>query len=127
MEKEIIMVDDDDISIMINKEILNECGFSEAKIFTDAEEVLPYMESRREGRSFLVLLDINLPVYDGWDFLDELENKSIKDAVKVIIVSSSINERDKVKARTYDKVLDYIEKPLRDVDCKIIESNLNKL
>jgi CheY-like chemotaxis protein len=59
-------------------------------------------------------LDINMPVMDGWEFLDEF-NLLPKDALKecsVIMHTSSIDPRDIERAKTYSVVIDYITKPL---------------
>ena len=64
----------------------------------------------------VILLDINMPIMDGWDFLEWY--KSAKDQlskkIPIFMVSSSIDWRDIEKAKSYDEVLDYMSKPLTD-------------
>ena len=68
-----------------------------------------------------ILLDINMPIMNGWEFLDEYKRLNIDPAgkSKIFIISSSVFSNDINKARSYPLVKDFISKPL-NVD-KIIE------
>ncbi len=62
----------------------------------------------------IIFLDINMPITDGWGFLEEfneLKTHLGKD-VKIYVVSSSIDPRDRNRARNYPDVADYMEKPI---------------
>lgn len=64
----------------------------------------------------VILLDINMPVMDGWDFLDwykTIKNQLAKKS-SIFMVSSSIDWRDIEKAKSYEEVSDYLSKPLTD-------------
>lgn len=70
----------------------------------------------------IVFLDINTPVLNGWEFLDELNKKNnfnIKN-ISVFIVSSSTDEDDIKKANNYDIVTKFIHKPLKSSTIKSI-------
>jgi CheY-like chemotaxis protein len=60
----------------------------------------------------LVLLDLNMPVWDGWDFLDEIQQLNLSENPKVYIMSSSVDPADKKKAKSYSYVADFVVKPL---------------
>ena len=64
----------------------------------------------------VLLLDINMPIWSGWDFLDNFEmlDEKIKRQIKIYIISSSIDTSDKHRARENKNVVDYIEKPLAE-------------
>ena len=64
----------------------------------------------------VLLLDINMPAWSGWDFLDNFEklDDKIKQQIKIYILSSSIDANDKQRARENKNVVDYIEKPLSE-------------
>lgn len=66
----------------------------------------------------VIFLDINMPVMNGWEFLDLLIEKDIKSKLhaRIYIVSSSIDKSDFEKAKTYDNVADYLVKPLSRSD-----------
>lgn len=62
----------------------------------------------------IIFLDINMPITDGWAFLEqftELKARLGKE-IKIYMVSSSIDPRDRNRARTYPEVADYMEKPI---------------
>ena len=74
----------------------------------------------------VLLLDINMPKWSGWDFLDKFEklDAHIKNQIKVYMLSSSVDPKDIEKAKTNSNVVDYIVKPLnREIVLKIIESH----
>ena len=68
-----------------------------------------------------ILLDINMPIMNGWEFLDEYKRLNIDplSKTKIFIISSSVFSNDINKARSYPLVKDFISKPL-NVD-KIVE------
>ena len=82
---------------------------------TEALEVIKEMLNTSDSKlPQLILLDINMPVMDGWEFLDifdQLPENKTKDC-KIIMHTSSIDPRDIEKAKTYKAVVDYMTKPL---------------
>ncbi|MEO9077295.1 MAG: response regulator [Gelidibacter sp.] len=59
----------------------------------------------------VILLDLNMPIMDGWQFLDELIKIPNLKRIPIYIVSSSVDSRDIDKAKTYKIVNNYIVKP----------------
>jgi CheY-like chemotaxis protein len=57
-----------------------------------------------------VVLDINMPVMDGWGLLDIIEADFDK-KIEIIMVTSSVDQGDKDKAASYSKIIDFLEKP----------------
>ncbi len=109
--KKILLVDDDALTNMLNKKIIQVAiKDMPIEIFTNTEDPLKYLQMHDTAGEYLIFLDINFPEKNGWDFLDtyaNFENKS-----KVIMLSSSIDNVDRDRARSYDFVIDYITKPL---------------
>ena len=114
----VFIIDDDPIhqriaQIMIAKHQL----YDEFVSYTEAGKALADLESNYGALDFLpdvILLDLNMPVMDGWDFLEKFEkNRSnyIKE-IKVFIVSSSVDEKDISRSQTYSSVKGFISKPL---------------
>lgn len=60
----------------------------------------------------LILLDLNMPVMDGWEFLDAISDLAITQKVCVFILTSSINPDDIKKSAAYEDVKGYFSKPL---------------
>src|SRR6056297_1550299 len=118
MESEILIIDDSNIVTMLHQATLERSKIKNTvKILDDDDTTLEYLESHpnHHNTKFLFLLDINMPVMNAWDLLDEIQNKSYVDNCIVIIVSSSVDQSDKDKSFTYKQVVDYIEKPFLPV------------
>ncbi len=60
----------------------------------------------------LILLDINMPVWDGWDFLDEFVQLPVSKDVTIFIMTSSVDPIDREKAKKYNQVNHFIVKPI---------------
>lgn len=60
----------------------------------------------------LVLIDINMPVLNGWEFLEAYDKLEIEQRVDMYMLSSSVYENDIEKAKTYKTVKGFISKPL---------------
>jgi CheY-like chemotaxis protein len=112
----IVIVDDDSMILMLHEHVLRKANLLNGKSALsafDGQEALQVLEQNAHpDTTFLVLLDLNMPVMDGWEFLDALEESNISSDVFVSIVTSSLDYTDKHKAEEYRKILSYIEKPL---------------
>ena len=119
MIKDIFLIDDDALVNFLNQEIIKDShpdkkvrSFESA---TEALEVIKEMLNTSYSKlPQIILLDINMPVMDGWEFLDifdQLPENKTKDC-KIIMHTSSIDPRDIEKAKTYKAVVDYMTKPL---------------
>ena len=119
MIKDIFLIDDDALVNFLKQEIIKDShpdkkvrSFESA---TEALEVIKEMLNTSDSKlPQLILLDINMPVMDGWEFLDifdQLPENKTKDC-KIIMHTSSIDPRDIEKAKTYKAVVDYMTKPL---------------
>ncbi|GGW95172.1 response regulator [Salegentibacter mishustinae] len=104
----IILVDDQPIANFITRKLLEIEGYNEDVIdFTNPEEALVYLEDKQNT---LIFLDLNMPEMNGWEFLDYLKSKSQEH--RIIILTSSTSTIDQNRAKEYDSVIKYVEKPL---------------
>lgn len=116
---DIFLIDDDSFFNYLNKEVIKEVFPQKiVQAFDNAAEAIEVLEnlaaSSEQSFPKIILLDINMPIMDGWEFLD-LFNKlpsHIIEKCKVIMHTSSIDPRDIEKAKTYPIVSDFISKPL---------------
>ncbi len=109
----IILVDDDPINNLINKRLISKLNVAEqVEEFLEAEKALKRIEKLSSNEQTLILLDINMPVMNGWDFLNEYLKVFEKRKDKIIMLSSSIDFQDRQKAKQYNCVEGFIEKPL---------------
>ena len=119
---QVIVVDDDEIVLLVQKKMLQRCSITSHPIsFKNGQEALETIK-RNNGKNFLILLDINMPVMNGWEFLEKLESLNLKTKVYVIMVTSTIVDDDKIKADNFEMVLGFIEKPITNDKCKQIQA-----
>jgi CheY-like chemotaxis protein len=117
MNLDLLLVDDDAVVQLLHTITLKSNGFHNNPVLcNNGKEALTHItENKLSNKKYLIFLDINMPVMGGWEFLDELSKYSeLMECSKVIIVSSSINTGDKIKAFQYSNVIDYFEKPISE-------------
>lgn len=122
----VLLVDDDEINNFISIKLIKKALLNtEIMACLNGKFAIDQLvELQRNDPSKLpdyILLDINMPIMNGWEFLDEYKRLNIDPSgkSKVFIISSSVFSNDINKARSYPLVKDFISKPL-NVD-KIVE------
>lgn len=109
----IFLVDDDPINNLINKRLLGKVGISDQIIeFLEAEDALSKIQTEPSERKILIFLDINMPVLNGWEFLEKYIGSFPNRQDKIVILSSSIDFQDRQKANGFEIVSGFLEKPL---------------
>lgn len=110
------IIDDDKLSIKLMSMLISKNNFCEEIVsFHNPQTALDELKSNATNPSKLpdvILLDLNMPVLDGWQFLDEFAMVSFEKKIVVFIVSSSIDPCDLEMAKNYPIVKGYIIKPL---------------
>lgn len=112
------IIDDDPIHQKIAQITLNKHGlFDEYASYTEADRALEYLRSHKNTPDDLpdvILLDLNMPVTDGWAFLDEYDRliPDLKKISDIYIVSSSVDQNDKLRSNSYIPVKGFITKPI---------------
>ncbi|MEO5775257.1 MAG: response regulator [Flavobacterium sp.] len=113
MSKLICIIDDDLIyQFLINKIIGNSKAGHDVMFFKNGKEALDYFAlDLDKNLPEIILLDLEMPVMDGWDFLKEMSKLHI-DKTDIYIVSSSISHEDKEKAKAFPKIKGHFSKPI---------------
>jgi len=117
----VMLVDDNEIDNLINQKMIEAANIAE-HIFThtgakSAMEFLKNMERLDVTERVLpdvIFLDIDMPLMDGFQFLDEFEKLSdeTRNKCKIVMLTSSINPQDMSKSKKYSYVKQYLNKPL---------------
>lgn len=125
---EILIVDDDKVVALLHKNQLKSSKVEPAPVIcSNGREALNYLLKHDSPcKHFLILLDINMPIVDGWKFLENLKKNPIKGKVHVVMATSSINQEDYIKANSYPSVIHFCRKPLT-VACVSHIKNLPQL
>ncbi|MGG7034244.1 MAG: two-component system response regulator [Flavobacterium sp.] len=113
-----IVIDDDPINnLLCTKNIQKSVENAAVITFTEGEIGLDYIKnnfSKPNENKAILFLDINMPTMSGWEFIEQIEKLDhiLKEQLLIYILSSSVNQVDKEKAKNHAVVIDYIEKPL---------------
>lgn len=125
------IIDDDPISVFGIKRSMKETNFSDdVVVYTNGQEALDGLTKMlNEGKKLpsIIFLDLNMPIMDGWEFLDDFIKipNTNTDKVIIFIVSSSMDPRDMIKAKSYSMVNNYILKPILRKDLVRLMSELD--
>lgn len=110
------VVDDNEIDLFTIRRLADSVQIPYAlEVFTNGKLAFEAFKSAVEdgvSPPQLVLLDLNMPVWDGWDFLDEIQLLNLPESPKIYIMSSSIDPADIKKAESYSSVADFLVKPI---------------
>jgi DNA-binding NarL/FixJ family response regulator len=118
----IVMIDDDEVMHFLFRVLLKKYKPElNLQTYSEAKKVLRLLEDNSFQGSVIVL-DLNMPLMNGWQFLQELER--LGQRIPVYILSSSDNADDKSRASEFRNVKGYFVKPLNIEHINIIESGL---
>ena len=112
------IVDDDEIFVYLTKKTIFKTERVErVEVFSNGEDALEFLRDNKDNMGSLpeiILLDLSMPVMDGWQFLEEFAtiDTTIKEKITVYICSSSISPDDFARAKSINEVSGYIIKPI---------------
>ena len=119
----ILLVDDDEPTNFLNRMAVEELGCADTiKVIPGAREALDYLACAGQREPLnkdcpspeIIFLDINMPAMDGWEFLQRYEAlpQAHKSSIIVIMLTTSFNPEDELKARKIPSVKEFRNKPL---------------
>jgi len=122
------LIGDDPVHIFLSTKYLKLSGMVEnITVFNNGKEAfdkLKILLDSGESMPEVILLDLNMPVWDGWKFLENFSTLQLKKKVTIFILTSSINAADRKRAETYEKVQNFIVKPISLDDFKELLKNV---
>ena len=116
--KTLTLVDDDDISVFLTTKIIEQTNLVDLiKVFGNGLDAINFLKENKNNVDALpdiILLDLNMPIMNGWQFLEKYNklNPTIGKKITIYICSSSISPDDITRAKTISEVSDYIIKPI---------------
>jgi CheY-like chemotaxis protein len=114
--KRVFLIDDDDVFVFLTKKVIERSGADVAlTVFSNGQEGIEYIKGIAADADLLpdvILLDLNMPVMDGWDFLNAYQELELAKEIAVYIVTSSISPYEVERAKHIKEVQEFIVKPI---------------
>ena len=127
MKKQCIwIIDDDLIYKIVMKKIISKLGLEDCiTTFSNGKEAIEALQVLSQGSEKIpavILLDIEMPVLDGWGFMEEFQKMEFdaKKQISIYISSSSIAVEDKERAKNNKLIAGYMSKPIKMEDLVLI-------
>lgn len=119
----ILLIDDDEATNEYHRIIIDSLDITHhVQTCMDADDAIRYLTNcesyHKKDKQYpfpeFIFLDINMPGMNGFDFLETYKNLSLKQKGKIIIImlTTSLNDDDRIKAESYTEVLEFRQKPL---------------
>lgn len=127
-----LLIDDDPVNNFVSYAVLKRAGIvKDIQIENSGPSALIFLQeyySSRRNLPKLIFLDLNMPVMDGFQFIQEFDRrfKFLKEKVTIIILSATINEKDKSEAAKLG-IRYFIQKPLSEDVVKEFIMNLSEI
>ncbi|GAB2971379.1 hypothetical protein GCM10027049_01150 [Mucilaginibacter puniceus] len=117
MELSFIVIDDSELDCFVARKIIEHTDKSlQVKSCLNGRDVIDQIRADFDNRDMpltIILLDLRMPIMNGFQFVDEFEKfpLDIKKKYQIHILSSSKNANDIYRILSYDTVISMIEKP----------------
>ena len=107
----IMIIDDDLLSNTFNTMIIQITHpDAEIQVYTNALEAMENLKNIQKVKPDLIFLDLNMPMMNGWDFLEEYKKLDLN--ISIVLVTSSNDPDDKLKLMKYKEIKRYFVKPI---------------
>ena len=119
----VLLVDDDFATNFINKRVIQKANITKhIQVALNGKEAIDYLCKQGKFESIdneyprpeLILLDINMPVMDGWEFMQAFKELNLenKENISIVMLSSSFNPADRAKAESIEEISAFKQKPM---------------
>jgi CheY-like chemotaxis protein len=120
----VLLIDDDSATNFINKMLIKKSGITDTiEVVLNGKQALDFLTKSGKYESTdtvnfpqpqLILLDINMPVMDGWEFIEAYEalDDDKKGEIVIVMLTSSYNDDDRTRAQTYGSISNFKNKIL---------------
>lgn len=114
---DVLLVEDDPITVMVCDRIIKMTSFAEKVTSCENGKIgIDFLQSVKEKGPVpkIIFLDINMPVMNGWDFLEEFDKikSDFPELPRIYLLSSTVDPEDYRRAKSYPLVENFISKPL---------------
>jgi CheY-like chemotaxis protein len=115
---QVLLIDDDQVYLFAATKTIEATGLAgTVDVCTNGLDALEYLNRIISSSGKLpdvIFIDINMPVMDGWEFLEEYKTLSahINNNIKIYILSSSVDKNDIMRSKEYNSVIEYVVKPV---------------
>lgn len=114
--EKVFIVDDDPSINFLHRIIIEDSKIAEKIVeFTNGKHLVDYLKTTKDNIPNLILLDLNMPVMNGWEVLEYLEEENFiqkNNACKIFVLSASQNPADFEKSKQFSIVSEFLNKPL---------------
>jgi CheY-like chemotaxis protein len=125
---DILLIDDDSIGVFLTERLLKREGFAEnIASYPSAEEALAFLQhTETKHLPQIIFLDLNMPVMDGWDFLEALkpQEKQLLGRCHIYILTSSLAHSDANRIVEFPLVAGLIHKPLDSAQIQTVRAQV---
>ncbi|MFZ1807528.1 MAG: response regulator [Cyclobacteriaceae bacterium] len=115
----ICIIDDDDVyQYTVTRALKSSSLAKKILVFSDGEEAIDFMSdniANKESLPDVIFLDVNMPIMDGWEFLEEYVKLKprVGKIITIYMVTSSVDPVDVERAEKFSEISDYLVKPIQ--------------